>query len=891
MKRSKESFKGSLRARQKNKISSSAIDILDQDDCLMESYPKSLSSSSSLVMKSNTVNYSHPQISNRVTKKKSSSMNRHGSIKSFNTLNSNNGKNDLFIATSAPPTPTIPQNISRIANPFDETPYAFCFTHEDITKQKQFLNNLIGNSSLPDPPAEVVLKGLCRTVHNHESTMKFSEYLQLTYQTMFPTERANFIVTSLFDYFNLYQMNRFYKSQIDFILDQLDRVNTDAINTKFELDSALEDVAVQSRKQSLTASPKKHTSATVCTDDQSFTLGTSSHSMLPEDALRTFGNENFFINSSMTESSKTGFNDDGQTQQTEIEYISLIEKFKAEVSEKHEREISSLEKVMQEKEKGYEEEIKELKKLLEHKDMMISTFSSIKPEVNPESTKSKEIESSSITDKVNEEQQKIQKNEVDKLEARIKILGEQRDKLSTENSKVSDECNLLQIRSERLRTDIFCLTSQQEDITKELELSQKILEEKRNESKLMEERYNKSKIDLAEIEMKKENVLRSSEKIVRLAELEKQLSEGKLIAMVCLLYDLLVDVMNAMNEYITGNMASQAYLNGFNLVTEASDPVTFSRLHTERMESCGIKEIIQKYENGNTIEVAKPILCQNLEKERLSDITLKALSCGTVEKRSTQNLPISSASLNTDVCDSAGSCMNLSTADTIVDNPVDELQEEINVTDLVILENIELYKHCKERCQTDGPSTSNLIKLHNGEHPIYRDYKTMTEVEADFFKYIENLSTVFDNVKFILNYTRLMDSSRDLEVERLKTKQLNSLRDAENRYETKLKAIEAKAQYLRRNCEYFKSENDRIIRFHNKEDTSNGKQEKTELDTASTLEDDNIVISFKNKMKMNVMFTDSAVDNDDIDSDSDEEFREHRERMKALRMHKFASSI
>lgn len=381
--------------------------------------------------------------------------------------------------------------------------------------------------------------------------------------------------------------------------------------------------------------------------------------------------------------------------------------------------------------------------------------------------------------------------EINEIESRLIQLGEERDEIAFENGKLADKHQLLLMRGERLNANVYVLISKQEGLQKSVDNLSAIYKEKESHVQELVNKQISLQADNARLEESLKRSHQRASHMAALVELEKQLSEGKLIALVCLLQDYIADIWEGIREFMAGGIALPSFIDGYELVTFKADEGKFSSLFVEnygRHLSLGLDFVAHAGKSDSTrdvrVEEQKSYFQQN----------------------------------ETGFCDYK---QESNTGDTATPNS-DEIS---NVASLVLKENMELYERCKIQAEK---SFSGMLKssrplthdtntdgsLNKGK---YRAYTSMVQVESDFDELVSKLGVTLENVKFILNVCRGLDEAKTHKMVSMQKKHEAEVEEAIKMGKRMSEAVRAKYQYLQRNCDYFRHENDFFINLHERD--------------------------------------------------------------------------
>lgn len=505
--------------------------------------------------------------------------------------------------------------------------------------------------------------------------------------------------------------------------------------------------------------------------------------------------------------------------------------------------------------------------------------------------------------------------ELEEIEARIKSLTEKREELALENGKLTDAGNLLQMRNVRLKTNVHCLLSQQKGLNKKIEYQAQFIREQRQCERDLNERYQIREIAYEKLKIKHEQLKQKVKQASKVSQLENILANEKLIAVVCLLYDHLVDIMVAMNDFVANHVSMPSYIDEHGLVTYKRDKHNYASLFLENnkiseqifnMNKIDVSGYSIQYQSkkssidnnhSSTSSISSPFValgnnlptydvensfqatCSTgvtLNKMNLSSISQSGIDqfCKTskfgsecfsnnyheeITSQSTLTPNVSNSPLSTVFSPSTYATTSLQsiiaqkaaemakkvrptetitwkphadvTSNIIKNYNVDERENaetnyindyKQNITSHMLRENLQFYDHFKKMnraTDADKPNQSGNENKSNEEemHPRFRKFKSIDRVQTDFFKYVNDLGLVMENFKCLLNYIRLSEISKREKLMELQIKHDNQLKARATEFETMKSAMMIKTQHLERNCEYFKHENERILRYQHEE--------------------------------------------------------------------------
>ena len=505
--------------------------------------------------------------------------------------------------------------------------------------------------------------------------------------------------------------------------------------------------------------------------------------------------------------------------------------------------------------------------------------------------------------------------ELEEIEARIKSLTEKREELALENGKLTDAGNLLQMRNVRLKANVHCLLSQQKGLNKKIEYQAQFIREQRQCERDLNERYQIREIAYEKLKIKHEQLKQKVMQASKVSQLENILANGKLIAVVCLLYDHLVDIMVAMNDFVANHVSMPSYIDEHGLVTYKRDKHNYASLFLENnkileqifnMNKIGMSEYSIQYQSkkssidnnhSSTSSISTPFVALGnnlptydvensfqatsstgvtLNKMNLSSISQSGIDqfCKTSEfgsecfsnnyheeitSQSTLTPNVSTSPLSTIFSPSTHATTSLQsiiaqkaaemakkvrtteinswkphadvTSNIIKNYNLDERENaetnyindyKQNITSHMLRENLQVYdkfKKMNRATDADEPNQSGNESKSNEEemHPRFRKFKSIDRVQTDFFKYVNDLGLVMENFKCLLNYIRLSEISKHEKLMELQIKHDNQLKARATEFETMMRAMMIKTQHLERNCEYFKHENERILRYQHEE--------------------------------------------------------------------------
>lgn len=527
-----------------------------------------------------------------------------------------------------------------------------------------------------------------------------------------------------------------------------------------------------------------------------------------------------------------------------------IHQVKKVIAEKHNREMQRLRGESAQRSQNYEDYILDVKRLHDFRQKAVESYTQVLKDLeerqesfeavdNRQSVQNKscmltlnkpslELNDSNSDDNNEiielDKRIRIKQRELSEIELRIKALGEERDEAVAENSKLVDKANVLMMRNERLKADVQDQASKNEGLERGITHQSERLEDQRRALSALEAKFHNLRIAKVKLEFEIEGTKRRIKHMDSLAKLETQLASSKLVGLVCLLHDHLLDIDVAMKSFAVGHFSRPAFIDTYKLVTFEKDANYFSQLFMESFNKQRLN--VQNPSLRYTLSKQVPVTegqsnnQSEIDPESMYNLTWMnngdnyALSSPLSNEMEQTNLQISIAQKAAEIKrkkSTNGDKRKLEEQRTEQTHETDDSHCQTGTLQIVSQKNQELYNICTET--KERRSLSEVEEQKFDSH----NYANIQAVETDFSKYVAKLGIIFENVKFLLNYCIASEQSKRIEMDRLKRLHANEIDELHKKHNVLAKALRLKYQYLQRNCDYFKHENESIILHHQKE--------------------------------------------------------------------------
>lgn len=432
----------------------------------------------------------------------------------------------------------------------------------------------------------------------------------------------------------------------------------------------------------------------------------------------------------------------------------------------------------------------------------------------------------------------FKQKEVLEISHRIKDLEQQRDDIVLENMQLADKNRLLAMREKSLQVSVHTLSSKELTLTKSVQYYSGYQHDLRKTIQAQTAKHHNLRLELAELESKVARSRSLTNEIAGLTGLQKALMGGKLITMMELLSELLDELDEAVHAFLEGRTAYPAFLEGLKLVTYEKDNYARYLIETfGNMQEKAGSDSANTVSSGENDEMKALLAMHSLAEQK------ESFKCEAIH--STQD---------TDDCDAGyqdrsqkgpADAKPLGLSEIIAQKAAeikrrespelhDTLQDDICQTPfskatsgkltrgyhkdadkLMAQESINLYNKCKSLINnpsTSGPATSQSSSTGSPLTGLTLCSYDPDSIEGIFTHLLSQWSTAVQNVKLLLNHSRLYThtlSERLAEQKALHTLELAQLRHA---FAVREKAVRMKYQYLQRNCDYFRAESESVRR-------------------------------------------------------------------------------